>query len=218
MNRFFYILEKVKLFGGISEKELSTMLNCLDAKRHDYAKDEFIFQAGDRVDSIGILLKGSAHIMKESYQGDRTILSVLEEGDYFAEALCCAGIQESPVSVQVRSDAVVLTLNFSRILHTCSRSCSFHTKLIENMMYILANKNIALQSHFEVISRKSMREKILGYLHSLAVKQGNTISIPLNREEFADYLCVDRSALSHELARMKSNGIIDYHKNTFRLL
>lgn len=194
------------------------MLNCLDAKLLDYGKDEFVFQAGDHVDSIGIILKGSAHIIRESYEGNRIIMAVLEEGDFFAEALCCADIEESPVSVQVRSDAVVLSLNFSRILHTCSNACSFHTKLIENMRYILANKNIALQSHFEVISRKSMREKILGYLHSLAITQGKIISIPLNREEFADYLCVDRSALSHELARMKSDGIIDYHKNTFRLL
>lgn len=218
MQRYFPVLEKVKLFNDIDEKNLYSILTCLDGKLRDYKKDEFIFRAGDEVNHIGVILIGSAHVLKENIEGDRTIMSILEEGDYFAEALCCAGVKESPVSVQTCSDAAVLLLDFSRILRTCSNSCAFHTKLIENMLYVLADKNITLQNRMEVISQKSLRAKILNYLQAVAQKQGRSMKIPFNREELADFLCVDRSSLSHELSRMKQDGIIDFHKNKFQLL
>ncbi len=218
MKKYLSILSKVKLFDNIEEADILSLMTCLEARLHNYKKGEFIFTTGDRVDNVGIVLRGSAYIIKENIEGDRTIISTLSEGDYFAEAICCAGVEESPVSVQVSSDATVVLLNFSRILHTCSKSCLFHTKLIENMLYVMANKNIALQNRMEIISQKSLRSKVINYLQSLATRQGRNVTIPFNREEFADFLCVDRSSLSHELSRMKQDGLIDYHKNKFKLL
>ncbi len=218
MKNYLSILSKVKLFNNIEESEILSLMTCLEARINNYEKGEFIFTVGDKVDTVGIILRGSAHIIRENIEGDRTIISTLGVGDYFAEAICCAGVEESPVSVQVSSDSTILLLNFSHILHTCHNSCMFHTKLIENMLYVIANKNIALQNRMEIISQKSLRLKVINYLQTLAMKQGNNITIPFNREEFADFLCVDRSSLSHELSRMKEDGLIDYHKSNFRLL
>ena len=218
MKKYISVLSKVKLFEKIEEKDILSMMSCLDAKVYNYKKGQFILTVGEKVENIGIILKGNAYIIKEDFEGERTIITMLSEGNFFAEALYCANVQESPVSVIANNDVDVLMLGFSRILHTCSNSCLFHTRLIENMLYVIAEKNILLQNRMEVISKKTLRLKVLNYLQSLAVKQGKNITIPFNREEFADFLCVDRSSLSHELARMKQEGLIDYYKSNFRLL
>jgi len=110
-----------------------------------------------------------------------------------------------------------MLLSFSQILHTCPNSCAYHTKLIENMLELIANKNLQLQSRMEIISLKAVRAKVMRYLESFVPKQGRNITIPFNREEMADFLCVERSALSHELSKMKRDGLIEYKKNKFFL-
>ena len=146
------------------------------------------------------------------------MLATLGEADIFAEALCCAGVEESPVSVLADTDAAVLLLGFSRILHTCPNSCTFHQTLIANMLQIVARKNLYLQGRMEIISMKSVRAKVLRYLSALAAVHGRDFTAPHNREQMADYLCVERSALSHELMRMKQEGLIAYRKDRFTLL
>lgn len=218
MKKYLSILTDVEIFKNIKEDDIVAMLSCLNAKINNYTKGEFIFIAGEKVTNLGIILKGNVHIIKEDFEGERTIIATLSKGEYFAEALCCANIQESPVTVVANNDCEILFLEFSRILHSCTNSCIFHTQLIENMLYVIANKNIILQNRLEIMSQKTLRKKILSYLNSLAIKQGSNITIPFNREEFADFLCVDRTSLSHELSRMKSDGLIDYQKNHFNLL
>ncbi|MCL2503056.1 MAG: Crp/Fnr family transcriptional regulator [Coriobacteriia bacterium] len=211
-------LKTVRLFDGIEEKDLLSMLSCLGAEVIRFDKNSFVLMAGNEPRHIGILLKGSAHVIQENMEGKRVIIETLSEGDYFAEALCCAGVKESPVSVVTTSETLVLMTAFMRILHTCPSSCIFHAQLIENMLFLIATKNILLQGRMDVISQKTVRKKVSAYLKSIAIKQGRrTISIPLNREELAAFLCVDRSALSHELSRMRQDGLIDYRKNEFTL-
>lgn len=218
MKEFFNILKEVKLFKNIRETDLTSMLSCLGAKAVNFGKDQFILMAGDKVNKIGIVLEGNAHIIRENIDGERTIITTLSAGDYFAEALCCVGVTESPVSVITTTNSIIMLLEFSRILHSCPNACLFHAQLIENMLYVIAQKNILLQGRMDIISRKTVRMKILGYLESIALKRGKNITIPLNREEMADFLCIDRSALSHELSRMKKEGLIEYRKNHFTLL
>lgn len=219
MEKYFEVLKTVKLFDHIEEKDLAFMLDCLGASIACFEKNSFILMAGEEPKHIGILLEGGAHIIREGAEGERMIVMALGRGDYFAEALCCAGVKESPVSVVATGDTRVLQIAFDRILHTCPSSCAFHGQLIENMLLLIARKNIQLQDRIDVISRKTVREKVLGFLESAAAKQRKRqICIPLNREELADFLCVDRSALSHELSRMKKDGLIDYRKNYFHLL
>jgi len=212
------IVKMASLFEGISKGELDAMLQCAQAEVKGVLKNEFALLAGDKITHIGIVLSGELHILHECFDGKRSLIAPVIPGDIYAEALCCAGTDESPISVMAKVDSVVMTLDFPRILQPCPNTCGFHGKLIENMLKNVANKNLHLQNRMEILSIKSIRSKVLRYLESFLPKQGQNIVIPFNREELANFLCVERSALSHELARMKNDGLIDYRKNHFYLI
>lgn len=217
MKKYFDILKSSELFKGIDGDDLEAMLGCLGAEAKDVNKNEIVLLAGDKPRHVGVVLYGQLHILKEDYEGNRTLVAAVTPGEIFAEALCCANVNESPVTVAADTDSTVMLLSFARILHTCPSSCLFHTKLIESMLRLIANKNLQLQRRMEIIGMKSVRMMIIRYLESFISSQGNIITIPFNREELANFLCVDRSALSHELARMKKDGLIEYRKNEFVL-
>jgi len=209
------ILKTVPLFKGIGESELDAMLQCIGAEERNVQKSDFVLFAGDKVRHIGIVLSGQLHILHENFDGKRSLIAALMPGEIYAEVSCCADIKESPVSVMAKTDAAILTLDFPHVIRPCSNACGFHGKLIENMLRVVANKNLHLQNRMEIVSMKSVRDKVLHYLESFVPKQGPNIVIPFNREELASFLCVERSALSHELARMKADGLIEYRKNQF---
>jgi len=215
MEEYYSTLKSVGLFRGIDASELESILNCVGAEVKNVGKGEIVLLAGDRPRHIGITLVGLLHIISEDFEGNRSLLAALTPGEIFAEALCCAGVSESPVTVMAEADSAVMLLSFSRLSRMCPNSCPFHSKLIENMLSLIAKKSIMLQSRMELLSLKSVRAKVLRYLQSFAQVQGREIVIPFNREEMADFLCVERSALSHELARMKKEGLIEYRKNIF---
>ncbi len=218
MKSYETVLLSVPLFQGIAPEELGPLLACLGVKQKTVPRDGMALAAGGKVDSIGIVLEGRFLIVREDAKGNRSLLSTLGPGDFFGEALCCAGVEESPVSVVADTDGEVLQLDFQRILHTCSNACSFHTKLLENMLAVLAGKNLSMQRRMELLSEKSIRVRLIRYLESAAQQHGREFSIPMNREELADFLGADRSALSRELSRLKAEGRIDYWKNHFKLL
>lgn len=208
-------MKSVNLFKGIDAAELETLLLCIGARACNAGKGEIILPAGDKPRFVGIVLTGLIHIIRDDYDGNRSLMAAVPPGEIFAEALCCAGVPESPVTVLACADTVYMSLPFADIIHTCHNSCSFHNRLIENMLGLIARKNLQMQDRMEIISMKSVRVKVLRYLESFAAKRGGSITIPFNREELADFLCVERSALSHELSRMKADGLIEYRKNIF---
>lgn len=218
MEKFDSILPSVSLFKDIEYGQLVSMLDCLQARTVEYSKGTTLLAAGDKPEYVGVVLSGRLHIVQDDIDGNRTLLAILGEADIFAEALCCADVAESPVSVLADMDTTVLLLAFSHILHTCPKACTFHQTLISNMLRIVAKKNLYLQSRMEIVCMKSVRAKVLRYLNTLAAKQGRSFIVPHNREQMADYLCVERSALSHEISRMRKEGLIDYRKNRFTLL
>ncbi len=218
MKSFMPVIKGLPLFEGIDEADLSALLGCLGAKTVSAKKDEVLLMAGSRPADVGIVLAGALHILREDFDGNRTLMATLEDGDIFAEALCCAGVAESPVTVQADRDSTVLLLPFDRIINGCQKACGFHSRLIGNMMRLIAQKNLYLQNRMEIMNLKSIRDKVLCYLEPFAAKQGRQITVPHSRDEMAAYLSVDRSALSHTLMRMKADGLISYHKNTFKLL
>ena len=217
MKEYCDVLRAVGLFRNIDIAELEAMQKCLGTQIKDVRKDDIILLAGDKPQNIGIVLAGRLHVLREDYDGNRLMVAAITPGELFAEALCCAGVPESPVTVISDIDSTIMLLSFSRILHSCPNPCAYHTQLIENMLGLIANKNLQLQSRMEIISLKSIRVKVIRYLESFAQKQGQDITIPFNREKLADFLCVERSALSHELSKMKKDGLIDYRKNIFKL-
>lgn len=175
--------------------------------------------AGDAVAEVGVLLMGKIQIVQEDIFGNRTIIDQLTAGHLFAETFICAGIKKSPVTVLTITECEILLIKFRQIITTCSSACEFHTKLIENMLQILARKNMILNQKNKFLSQRSTREKIRAYFMHMIAQQGKfNFDIPFSRSELADYLCVDRSALSRELGKLQDEGKIKFHKNAFEVL
>lgn len=211
-------LSQLKLLQGVSKEELPHLLECIGAHQREYEKGAYILFEGSEIDHIGAVLSGRAQIVKEDFWGAKSILAVAEKGDIFGESLVCGGQNGSIASFQALEDCRILFLRFRRVLHSCSRSCKFHQQLIENMVALIARKNVRLMEKMEIISKKTIRGRVLMYLSQQAQKSRQPyIDSPLGRLSLADYLCVDRSALTRELAKMKADGWIDYDKNTFTL-
>lgn len=212
------ILERVSLFRGIEPGDLSGMLSCLGAVSRKYLKNQSIILAGEEVTSLGIVIAGHVQIVKDDILGNRMIVAGLSAGDIFAETFVCAGIKESPVDVYASDNCSVLWVSIKRIISVCSNACSFHNRLILNILELLATKNLYLNNKMEFLSKRTTREKIMTYLgFQKEMHKSSSFVIPLNRNEMADYLCVDRSAMSRELSKLREEGVIDYHKNQFNL-
>lgn len=217
-QRYLHELAHIELFDGIDSGELGTLLACLQPKIKKYRKDETIYRAGDSISTLSIVLSGFVQIISEDIFGNRSILSGVGRLHLFGESFACAKAMLLPVSVVAAADSEVLMLDYRRVIGKCSSACIFHAKLIENMLEILANKNIYLNKKLNIMSKRSTREKVLAYLGEEAKKQeSSVIKIEFNRQELADYLYVDRSALSAELSRMRNEGIIDFDRNRFVL-
>lgn len=219
MKNILMTLKKCPLFMGISEIDMESLLTCLNAKEYAAPKGNVIFAAGDRPEHVGIVLDGSVHIVQEDFWGSRSILTAVQAGGVFGEAFSCAEAAVLPVSVLAHDNCTILLIDCRRILTTCSSSCAFHARLVRNLMKVVANKNIALTQKIEHITKKSVKDKVLSYLSGFALSEGtNTFSIPFNRQELADYLSVERSALSNTLGKMRDEGLIAFTKNRFTLL
>lgn len=218
METYYHILQKMGLFKDIEKDNLLSMLECLSARKVKYNKGEFIFQADEKVDYVGAVLSGSIQIIKEDIWGNRTIIATASPGELFAEAYSCAEMDSITVSVVASEDAEVLLIDYRKIVFTCATSCVFHSKLIENMIKVLANRNIQLIQKINILGQRSTREKLLAYLGEQAKAAGSKyFDIPFNRQELADFLCVDRSAMSSELGKLRDEGIIEFERSHFLL-
>ena len=219
MEKHFEIIGQCFLFAGVEASELRSLLNCLAAVRRSYRKNEFVFSAGDTVQFVGVVLSGSVHVLQEDYWGSRTILAHIPPGGLFAEAFSCAEADSLPVSVMAAEKSEVLLIDYKRIITTCSSACIFHMALIKNMMKLLAQKNIMLTQKMEIITHRTTRERLLAYLSSQAIKAGSSrFVIPFNRQQLADFLSVERSAMSAELSHMQADGLLRTDRSEFELL
>lgn len=219
MKEYLSFLNNVPLFRGFNIVELESMLKCLGARKEMYNKNDIIIMEGDSVPSVGIVLYGVVQIIKEDYMGNRNIVAEISKGNLFAESFSCVQTDKFPMTALSISESEVLWVDYKRITTTCSSACRFHHKLIENMLSIIASKNILLSQKIEYISKRTTGEKILSYLSDQAEKNGSCeFDIPFNRQELADFLCVDRSALSIELGKLQKKGILKFHLNHFCLL
>lgn len=219
MNYSNIYSKKIALFSGITRVDLEKMLNCLGANIHTFKKNAYILMAGEITHHVGIILDGQATIYKDDILGNRSIIGTLQPSDLFAEAFVCAGLRVSPVTVEASEDTTVMKVSFHKILRTCASSCTFHHMLIQNMLRIIANKNLVLNEKIDHISKKTTRQKLASYLMSQVTKQSsNTFTIDLDRQALSEYLCVNRSALSRELSKIKDDYILDFQKNRFTIL
>lgn len=174
---------------------------------------------GDTTRTVGIALSGRILIIKDDFWGNRTILSEIHSGELFGESFPDTASQpSSPVSALAAEKAEVLLIDYAKIITTCSSNCFFHNRVIVNLISILTKKSVSLTHKIACVTKKTTREKLLFYLSSQTSQaKGKAFTISFNRQELADYLAVDRSAMSNELSKMRNEGLLDFHKNMFLL-
>jgi CRP-like cAMP-binding protein len=219
MEKFPEILKSVPLFHDMDETDIRSVLFCLGTKRARVEKKQVLFRSGEKISSLGIVLSGSVQIFQEDYFGNRSIFANLAAGATFAESFACANLDSVPVNAVAAEESDILFLDCRRLASPCQRACAFHTKLIRNMLDIIARKNVALTQRIEFTSKRTTREKVLAYLSEQARLAGKArFAIPFDRQALADYLCVERSGLSAELSKLRDEGVLRFHKNEFELL
>ena len=217
MDTFF--LANTPLFHGIREDEIKDLLSCLNAREKTYKKDETILRAGDTVSQIGLVEDGSVNIVVNFYWGNSNIFGHVEKGSIFAENYAAIPEKELLCDVVAAESTNVILLDFQCLLSTCEKNCVFHNRLIQNIVRISAMKSLNLSSRMMHIAPKSIRGRLLSYLSEQAEAHGSPLfMIPFSRQQLADYLGVDRSALSNELSKMQKDGLIAFRKNEFTLL
>ena len=205
-------------FKGIRADELNTMLPCLNARENHYKKNRFIVMDTESMPFVGMILDGSVHILKEDLFGERTFIAGLEKGDLFGASFMLTD-GASRVSLQAVSNVTVLIIPLEKILYICSNACPFHKRIIRNIFTMLAGKNVQLMKKIEIMSKATLRQKILCYLSQLSESQNSRdVVVPLNRTEMAAYLNSNRSAMSRELKAMQEDGLISVEGRIFRTL
>ena len=217
MKEFHHIIQKSPLFHGFTGEELGNILGCLSANVKEYGKNQTILHSGDSTNSVGMMLTGSANIVREDFWGNSNIIANLLPGNIFAESYACTG-SGMQVSVEAKEKCKVLFLNVRCIAFPCSSACDFHSRLIRNLLSVLARKNLQMNEKLSHMAQRSTREKLLSYLSAESIKQNDrAFDIPFNRQQLADYLAVDRSAMCTEMGKMRDEGIISFDKNHFVL-
>lgn len=212
-------LGQMSLFAGIAPDDIEAMLSCLDTRLMEYEKNEMVLWEGDTVNEIGIVLSGYGRSMKEDTAGKTVIVTLLETGSFIGVLLAASRERKSPVSVQSIDHLSVLFISFDSVLRRCIKICPKHDLLLRNVLDGLAEKALVLHDRNDCLIKSTVREKILTFLSRFAKEQKNhAFVIPFDRNAMAEYLNVERSALSRELSNMRKDGLIDFYKNNFKLL
>ena len=219
MKEYYEILKKTKLFSGVEDSELEAMLNCLGAKVKAYEKAEYVMCRGEKAENILVLVKGSLLIQNDDYWGNRSIIGYVKEGELFGETYAAPGCDVMQNDVVAATDSVVILFDVNRILTVCGNACKFHTLTVRNLFFSTSEKNCRLIEKIGHMAKRTTREKLMSYLSEEATRQGREVFlIPYSRQELADYLSVDRSAMSNELSKLRDEGLIRFEKNRFELL
>lgn len=218
MKEFLPVIRSSSLFSGISETELAAMLSCLETREERFSKDTFLLRTGDTAESIGLVLSGSVLVVQEDIWGNRNILSKAGPGQTFAAAYACAPGSLLNVSVLAETPVTAMFLNVKRVLNVCPSACEHHSRIIRNLLGELAEKNLRFGEKLTHMGQRTTRAKLMSYFSAEAQRLGTyEFDIPFSRQQLADYLAVERSGLSLELGKMRSEGLLDFHKSHFIL-
>ena len=201
MKKYLEILRNCKLFESIEDENLLVMLSCLGAEVMSYTKNQYIFTEGETASHMGILLSGTAQIVRVDFYGNRSIVTTIKPSELFGESFACAETESVPVNVIAEKECEVMLIDSRKILHPCCNTCEFHSRIIFNLMKSIAAKNLLLNQKIEIIS-----------------KHGSSFTIPYDRQELADFLEVDRSGLSAEISKLRKENVIECKRSFFRFL
>lgn len=205
------------LFCGMSEQELENALKALDATKSEYCKNEILVAAGGRLVRFGLVLSGKVEVCFTDIDGNEALMASVSEGDTFGESLCWLTMNDIPVTVTAVSEVSVLWLSPER-LRSNDSSDTVHN-LRNRFLSMLAGKTLAMNDRIQILAKPTIREKLIVFLSQCSVKNGSkTFSVPFDRETMARYLGVNRAALSRELSTMQKEGIIEFYRNSFKIL
>lgn len=219
MEKYIPVLKRSQLFSGLGEDEIASMLGCLGARLVRYRKGEYALRQGGHINFITVLVEGSLIIQKDDYWGNRSILGHIAPGEMFGEAYIAPESGPMLNDVIAVENSAVLFLDVNRIITTCSSACRFHAMVVQNMFYAISEKNRKLVQKLGHMSKRSTREKLISYLSEQARRSNSPdFTIPFNRQQLADFLSVDRSAMSNELSKMRDEGMLRFERNHFTLL
>ncbi len=219
MIKYIPVLKRTQIFSGVGEMDIESMLGCLGARLYRYKKGDYVLRQGEHLEDILVLVEGNIHIQKDDYWGNRSILGNISVGEMFGEAYVApesGAILNDVVAVE---DSTVIFFDVKRIITTCPSACRFHTMVVQNMFFAISDKNRKLVQKIGHMSKRTTREKLISYLSEEAERQNNSkFTIPFNRQQLADFLSVDRSAMSNELCKMRDEGMLKFDKNNFELM
>lgn len=218
MKKYLPVLKHCPFFAGMDEGEILSILNCVDAKIRTFDHDEYIFRAGDSTASMGLILSGSVLVIQEDLWG---------APEYHVQnrsrRLLCGTLRHNARfrfehQRGNRRPSETLMLNINRLLTVCPTACTHHNRLIRNLVSVLAEKVLQFNEKITHMSKRTTREKLLSYLSSESIRQGSlSFDIPYDRQQLADYLCVERAAMSAELSKLQKEGLLTTRKNHFEL-
>ena len=218
MEAYYEILSRCPLFAGISREEMPEILGCLDKRVAEIPKGDPVFLEGEPARFVGVVLSGGVQIVRDDYYGRRSVLTVVSPGELLAEAFVCTGVDALPVSAFALQSSTVLLLDCRRVMTGCGHDCLFHSRLVLNLLQGIARKNLALTEKIRCMSRKTTREKLMEFLLDQAKRHGSAeFTIPYDRQALADYLGVERSAMSAEIGKLKKAGWIETSGAWFRV-
>ena len=219
MQEYFTALHSAALFQDMEDEQIAAMLACLNATTQTFEKGEFVLTQGQRVTAFGLVLRGGVFVVQEDFWGNRNIIADIGEGEVFAESYACLKSVPLGASVEAQAESTILFMDVQRVLTTCGAACAYHHSLIRNLVSMLAGKNLRMNEKLLHVTQRSTREKVLSFLSAESRRRGSaSFSIPFNRQQLADYLAVDRSAMSNELSKLREEGILLYQKSQFTLL
>ena len=218
MEQYLFVLRNSPFFQGMTDQEILSVLHCVNGMTIQKEKDEYILRVGDSTEAMGLVLSGSVLSIQEDLWGHRNIVDRVGVGEYFAEPFAATPGAVLNVSVVAAENSEILLLNMNRLMQTCATACTHHNKLIRNLVSVMARKVLNLNSKITHMGKRSTRDKILSYLSAESMKQGKlAFDIPYDRQQLADYLCVERAAMSAELSKLRKEGYLKTNRNHFEL-
>lgn len=218
MEKYFDIFNHCPLFDGIDRSDIPALLTCLGASVRRIRKNQYILTEGEPAKLVGVLLSGSSAVINQDIYGNRSIISQILPGELFGESFACSGTPVLPVSVVANEDCEVMLIDCRRITTSCSNACGFHNQMIYNLLQSVAMRNLEFHQKLQIVSKRTTRDKLMAYLLSEAKRCGSkSFTIPFDRQELADYLGVERSAMSAELSKLQKDGILQTNRSQFTL-
>ena len=219
MEKYLPLLQKSPLFASMAPEQIQSVLHCVGATVREAGAGEYILHAGSRTQAMGLLLTGSALAVQEDLWGERNIMGKILPPNTFAEPFAATPDAVLNVGIVASVPSRVMFLNIQRLLTVCSETCPQHALLIRNLVRVLAGKNLQLNDKITHMSKRRTREKLLSYLSSESLRQQSLeFDIPFDRQQLADYLCIERSAMSAELSRLQKEGLLQTERSHFRLI